>query len=78
VTEAVMRLNTRPAQEVRDTSTTFTLDDLDRRFQSLLKQLEDSGVCHRGEDLPPIVTKDQWLQAQWATIQKLARVSTSR
>jgi hypothetical protein len=51
----------------------FPLADLDQRFQALLKQLEDSGTCRRGEDLPPIVTKEQWLQAQWAAIRRLAR-----
>jgi hypothetical protein len=72
-TEAVMQLDQQLAQKVRESGVTFTLDDLDQRFQALLKQLEDSGVCHRGEDLPPIVTKEQWLQAQWAAIQRLAR-----
>ena len=71
-TEAVMQLDQQLAQKVRESGVTFTLDDLDQRFQALLKQLEDSGVCHRGEDLPPIVTKEQWLQTQLTTIQKLA------
>ena len=73
VTEAVMKLNAQLAKQVRDNSVTFTLDDLDQRFQALLKQLQDSGVCHRGEDIPPIITKEQWLQAQLLTIQKLAQ-----
>ena len=47
------------------------LNDLDQRFQALLQQLEDTGVCLRGESLPPIITKEQWLQAQLVTIQKL-------
>jgi hypothetical protein len=65
VAEEVMQLSAQLAQEVRETGVEFTLGDLDQRFQDLLKQLEDSGVCRRGEDLPPIVTKEQWLQAQW-------------
>jgi hypothetical protein len=73
VADEVMKLNARLAQQVRDNSVTFTLDDLDQRFQTLLKQLQDSGVCHRGEDIPPIIPKEQWLQAQLLTIQKLAR-----
>ena len=72
VADEVMKLNAQLAREVRETGATFTLDDLDQRFQALLKQLEDSGVCRRGEDLPPIVTKEQWLQTQLTTIQKLA------
>ena len=73
VAEEVTKLNAQLAQEMRETGVTFTLDDLDQRFQALLQQLEDSGVCHRGEPLPPIITKEQWLQAQMATIQKLAK-----
>jgi hypothetical protein len=73
VAEEVMQLNTQLAKQVRETGTTFTLNDLDERFQALLRKLEESGTCQRGEDLPPIVTKEQWLQAQWATIQKFAR-----
>ncbi len=73
VAEEVMKLNTQLAEIVRETGATFTLADLDQRFQSLLRQMEHDGTCHRGESLPPIVTKEQWLQAQLVTIQKLAR-----
>jgi hypothetical protein len=67
------RLNAHLAQEVREAGITFTLDDLDHRFKELFKHLEDSGACRRGEDVTPIVTKELWLQGQWATIQRLAR-----
>jgi hypothetical protein len=73
VADEVMKLNQQLAQQVLETGATFTLDDLDQRFQALFKQLADSGVCRRGKDLPPLVSKEQWLQAQWATIQRLAR-----
>jgi hypothetical protein len=43
-----MKINTQLAQAVRDTGATFTLADLDLRFQALLRQLEDNGICHRG------------------------------
>jgi hypothetical protein len=46
--EEVTQLNTRLAQAVRATGTMFTLGDLDQRFQALLLQLEDTGVCHSG------------------------------
>ena len=68
-----MKLNAQLAQVVRETGATFTLDDLDRRFQALLQQLEEDGICSWGESLPPIITRKQWLQAQWFTIKKLAR-----
>ena len=56
--DEVTQLNQQLAQEVRNTGATFTLDDLDRRFQTLLKQLEDSGTCRRDELMPSLVTKE--------------------
>jgi hypothetical protein len=73
VAEEVMKLNVQLAQVKRETGTTFTLDDLDQRIQALLQHLESDGVCQRGEDYPPIITQEQWLQAQLVAIQKLAR-----
>ncbi len=70
--EAVMQLNTRLAQEMRDTGTVFTSEELDRRFRALLLELEASGNCTRGVDCPPIVSKEQWLQVQLVMIQKLS------
>jgi hypothetical protein len=52
-----MKLNAQFAHEMRMSSATFTLDDLGQRFQTLPKQLEDSGAYRRGEDVPPILTK---------------------
>jgi hypothetical protein len=71
--ELVMRLNKQLAQEMQDTSVTFTLNDLDQRFQALLQRLESDSTCRRGEDYPPVDTKEQWLRAQLVTIQRLAR-----
>src|SRR5665811_1776528 len=59
VAEEVMKLNTQLAQAVRQTAATFTLDDLDQRFQAMLQQLEDDGICKRGKSYPPILTKEQ-------------------
>ena len=73
VPEEVMKLNALLALLVRETGATFTLDDLDHRYQTLLRQLEDTGVFRRDEDLPPIITRELWLRAQLTTIQKLAR-----
>lgn len=51
VAEEVMKLNVQLAQEMRETGVTFTLGNLDLRFQTLLQQLKDNGICHRGEPL---------------------------
>ena len=55
--EAVIQLNTRLAQEMRDTGNTFSSEELDQRFQILFNELETSGTCTREADSPPIVTK---------------------
>jgi len=73
VVEAVMQLNTKLAQQMRDSSKTFTLDELDQRFQALFKQFEESGTCVREVDTPPSVSKDIWLSAQLKTIERLSR-----
>jgi hypothetical protein len=73
VAAAVMQLNVQLAQAMRDTGATFTLDELDRRFQALLQDLEASGQCSRAEDHPPIIAKELWLQTQLKAIEKLAR-----
>ena len=72
VAEEVVKLNVQLAQQMRETGVTYKLDDLDQWFLELLQQLEDSGVCRRGEPYPPIITKELWLQAQLTTIKKLA------
>jgi hypothetical protein len=76
VADEVMKINVQLAQAVRETGVTFTLADLDERFQTLLRQLEEGRICRRDVDCPPIVSKEQWLQAQLVTIQKLARGET--
>ena len=73
VAEEVVKLSVQFAQEMRETGIMFSLDGLDQRFQALLLQLEVSGICHRGEPYPPIISKEQWLQAQLTTIQRLAK-----
>jgi hypothetical protein len=73
VAAAVMQLNMQLAQEMRDSGATFTLDELDQRFQALLRELETSGQCTRAEDHTPIISKEVWLQTQIRAIEKLSR-----
>jgi len=68
VADEVMKLNAQLAADMQETGVTFTPDDLDQRFQALVRHLEDDGICRRDVDC-----KEQWLQAQLVTIQKLAR-----
>ena len=69
VAEEVMKLNTQLAKQMPEAGITFIVNDLDQRFQALLQRLENDGVCQRGEDYPPIITKEQRLQAQWSAVQ---------
>jgi hypothetical protein len=73
VADAVMSLNSNLAQEMRETRKHFTLEELDERFQTLLRELETIEGYTRGEDHPPIVSKEMWLQTQLRTIEKLSR-----
>jgi hypothetical protein len=34
------------ARAIRETGTTYTLDDLNQRLRALLQLLEDSGISH--------------------------------
>jgi hypothetical protein len=61
VIEEVFKLNAKLAQVVRDTGATFTLDDLDERFQALWQQLQDAVICRRDVPCTPIIAKEQWL-----------------
>jgi hypothetical protein len=51
---------------------TLTLDELDAEFVALMDELVAGGFCQRLQDLPPIVPKTTWLQAQQETIRRLA------
>ena len=44
VAEEGMKLNAQLAQEMRETGVTLTLDDLDQRFQALLRYLENASI----------------------------------
>ena len=50
---------------------TLTLDELDAEFTALMDDLVAGGFCQRLQDLPPIVPKATWLQAQQETMRRL-------
>ncbi|MCL4504453.1 MAG: hypothetical protein M1140_00290 [Chloroflexi bacterium] len=52
VAEEITKLNAQLAQTVRDPGAIFTLEERDQQFQALRQQLEDDGVCGRGESDP--------------------------
>jgi hypothetical protein len=73
VAQAMIELNGKLAKEMRTAKTRYTTHDLDRKYQALLHELETTGACTRGEDKPPTVSRDRWLQAQLNMIESLSR-----
>ncbi len=69
----VAALNRQLADEQRERGREFSLQELDQRFQKLFERLVNEGICKRGPDAPPIVTKEEWLKAQQVAIGRLAR-----
>lgn len=73
VARAMIELNGKLAKDMRTSKTGYTTHDLDQKYQALMHELEATGACTRGEDKPPTVSRDRWLQAQLNMIESLAR-----
>ncbi len=73
VTAQVQRLESALAQEQKERGKPFSLEELDQRFQALFRQLVEDGSCRREPDAPPLIKREEWLQAQQVTIERLAR-----
>ncbi len=73
VTHAVLLLREELAKEQRERGAACSLDELDQRFQSLFTDLVKDGLCNRGPDTTPLVSKETWLRAQQVSIDQLSR-----
>ncbi len=73
VPAAVQQFEQQLADEQNARGVGFTLQELDERFQSFFALLVRNGSFTRGQDAPPIVDKETWLQAQQVAIGRLAR-----
>ena len=73
VPAAVQHFEEQLADEQSQRGFGFTLQELDQRFQAFFTSLVESGSFKRGQDFPPSVPKETWLQAQQVAIGRLAR-----
>jgi hypothetical protein len=73
IADAVTQLVHDLAERQRESHQPLSLDELDRRFQVLFADVVERGVCVRGLDMPPIISKEQWLHVQQTRIGRLAR-----
>ncbi|HSJ58823.1 MAG TPA: hypothetical protein VLC95_16680, partial [Anaerolineae bacterium] len=67
----VLSKNVELAARQRAQGCTLTLDELDAEFVALMDDLVTGGLCRRLQDLPPLIPKAKWLQAQQETIRRL-------
>jgi hypothetical protein len=67
----VLSKNVELAARQKAQGRTLTLDELDAEFVALMDELVAGGFCQRLQDLPPLVPKTTWLQAQQATMRRL-------
>jgi len=73
VPAAVQQFEQQLADEQNARGFGFTLQELDERFQAFFASLVARGTFTRSADVPPIVDKETWLQAQQVAIGRLAR-----
>lgn len=73
VPAAMQKFELQLANEQSKRGFSFTLQKLDQRFQSYFASLVESGSFTRGNDAPPVVDKETWLEAQQVAIGHLAR-----
>jgi recombinase len=73
VSKQVQQLERALAREHNERGKSFSVTELDQRFQALFRQLVEEGLCRREPDAQPLITKEEWLKAQQAAIERLAR-----
>lgn len=71
VVKHIMNLNRQLAAESRKHGREISLEELDQRFQALFTNLLEAGICKRGPDAPPLLSKEQFLFAQRTIIARL-------
>ena len=68
----VMLLNRALAEKQHSLGRVLTLDELDQEYTALMDWLVAQGLCHEVQDVPPIISKEQWLQTQQTAIGQMA------
>lgn len=72
VVSHVMLLNRTLAEKQKSLGRVLTLDELDEEYTALMDWLVTCGLCQRVQEVPTIISKEEWLQTQQAAIQRMA------
>ena len=68
----MLTLNEELAERQKSLGRALTLEELDEEFTALMELLVVQGLCRHVQDVPAIISKEEWLQAQQTAIQQLA------
>jgi hypothetical protein len=68
----VLLLNRALAERQKSLGRALTLEELDKEYTDLMDWLVAQDLCWHEQDVPAIISKEEWLQAQQTAIQQLA------
>jgi hypothetical protein len=68
----VFRLNEELAERQKSQGRAFTLEELDEEYTALMDRLVAQGLCWHEQDVPAVISKEEWLQTQQTAIERLA------
>jgi hypothetical protein len=68
----VLLLNRALAERQKSLGRPLTLDELDEEYTALMDWLVTEDLCWEEQDVPALISKEKWLQAQQTAIQQLA------
>lgn len=60
------------AERQKSLGRALTLEELDKEYTDLMDWLVAQDLCWHEQDVPAIISKEEWLQAQQTAIQQLA------
>jgi hypothetical protein len=68
----VLLLNRALAERQKSLGRALTLEELDKEYTDLMDWLVAQDLCWHEQDVPALISKEEWLQAQQIAIQQLA------
>jgi hypothetical protein len=68
----VLLLNRALAERQKSLGRALTLEELDEEYMALMDWLVAQDLCWHEQDVPALISKEEWLQAQQTAIQQLA------
>jgi hypothetical protein len=67
----VLLLNRALAERQKSLGRVLTLEELDKEYTALMDSLVAQDLCWHEQDVPALISKEKWLQAQQTAIQQL-------